>query len=140
MKSKVVWIRNDGAVRIVFMHPDRLVVENTGFNAMGEKYWSFAEMGREENLEAFALALMDLPLPKDNGLAGKIKSKRELKMFKERMLKHAIGVWGYRPEDAEVVVQRIIDRHDAPMALYEAGFEDGAAQALHHLTNEPKRA
>lgn len=49
-------------------------------------------------------------------------------MFRERMLKHAIEAWGYRPEDAEIVVQRIIDHHDAPMALYEAGFEDGANQ------------
>lgn len=74
---KVVWMRNDGRVRIVHKpgsSPRRaeLVVEGKGMNSMREEFWGYAELGQSENLEAFALALFGTPLPDSDGMSGRL--------------------------------------------------------------------
>lgn len=76
---KVVWMRNDGLVRIVHRPyiwrqgaRSEFVVESKTQDSLGVEGWVLVgwDMGGGPNLEAFALALFGAPLPEDDGMSG----------------------------------------------------------------------
>lgn len=76
MKAKVIWMRNDGVVRVVhrYLGQERyeLIVESKHRNALDEEVWNQQEFGRDDILEELALTLLKTPSPKDSGMAGKL--------------------------------------------------------------------